>query len=67
MVASDVPVYLRLAHRRYDQLQVPKKGVIARVIRLVIAFSIGGAIHAAGSYTMLGDTKPLNSFLFFFL
>jgi len=48
-------------------LQVPRKGVIARVIRLVIAFSISGAIHAAGSHTMWGNTKPLNSFLFFFL
>ena len=48
-------------------LCVPKRGVIARVIKLVTAFSISGAIHASGSYTMWGDTKPLNSFLFFLL
>jgi len=49
-----------------NKLQVPKKGVIARAIRLVTAFSISGVIHAAGGYTMWGNTKPLNSFLFFF-
>lgn len=48
-------------------LRVPKRGVIARVIKLVIAFSISGVIHASGSHTLWGNTKPLNSFLFFFL
>jgi len=50
-----------------NKIQVPKKGVITRMIRLVIAFSISAAIHAAGSHIMWGDTKPLNSCLFFLL
>lgn len=38
---------------------------IARVLRLFVAFSVSGAIHAAGSHTMWGSSYPFNSFLFF--
>ena len=55
------------AHALVDTLQIPPKGKIARSLYLVIPFLVSGAIHASGSYTMWGDTKPLNSFLFFAL
>ncbi|KAL2852929.1 membrane bound O-acyl transferase family-domain-containing protein [Aspergillus pseudoustus] len=40
---------------------------IRRIITTLVAFSISGMIHALGSYTQLGDTRPLGPFLFFFL
>jgi len=48
-----------------NTLHFPKDAMIARTLRLVIPFLISGAIHASGSYTMWGNTKPINSFLFF--
>ena len=35
------------------------------VLRVFIAFICSGCLHACGSYTALGETRPLNSFLFF--
>ena len=39
--------------------------VKGRVVRLSVPFLCSGVVHACGSYTMWGDTKPINSFLFF--
>lgn len=50
-----------------NTLHVPREGMIASTLRLVIPFLISGAIHASGSYTMWGNTRPINSFLFFVL
>ncbi|KAK2765992.1 hypothetical protein FQN54_007507 [Arachnomyces sp. PD_36] len=36
-----------------------------RAIQLFIAFGISGTLHACGSYTTIGDTKPLAQFTFF--
>lgn len=48
-------------------LQLPDQGLLARTIRLFVPFLISGAIHAAGSYTLWGDTNPLDALLFFAL
>ena len=54
-------------HAIINQLRIQKRGVIARILALVIPFLISGAIHACGSYTLWGETKPINAFLFFVL
>ena len=49
------------------RLHLPKTGAVSKPLRLMIPFLLSGAIHASGSYTMWGDTRPMNSFLFFVL
>lgn len=45
-----------------------KKSVKAKMLQLVVAFALSGCLHACGSYTQLGDTRPLRGpFLFFVL
>ena len=53
-----------LADALTNKLNIDRKGFIGRTVRLVIAFFFSGIIHASGSYTMWGSTKPFNSFLF---
>ena len=50
-----------------NKLRIRKRGVLAKMLGLVIPFLISGAIHACGSYTMWGKTRPINAFLFFVL
>ena len=50
-----------------NKLPIRKRGVIAISLGIGIPFLIGGAIHACGSYTMWGATKPIYSFAFFAL
>jgi len=50
-----------------NTLHLHKQDVTARIVGLVVPFLISGVIHAAGSYTMWGDSSPINSFLFFAL
>lgn len=50
-----------------NKLGIRRRGVIARTLGLVIPFLISGAIHACGSYTMWGETRPINAFNFFVL
>lgn len=39
-----------------------------RIVMMLSAFTISGTLHACGSYTQFGDTKPLSgTFLYFFL
>lgn len=38
-----------------------------RLLQVLVAFSMSGLMHAMGSYTAIADTKPFNTFLFFFL
>jgi hypothetical protein len=40
---------------------------IRRIVTTVTAFSLSGLIHACGSYTQFAETRPLNTFAFFFL
>ena len=48
-------------------LNIREESLFARVCRLFIPFLFSGFIHACGSYTLSGETKPVNSFLFFAL
>ncbi|KAK7524130.1 membrane bound O-acyl transferase family-domain-containing protein [Phyllosticta citriasiana] len=42
------------------------KSTSAKLLHLVVAFTLSGFLHAAGSYTQIGDTNPLSGpFLFF--
>lgn len=40
---------------------------IRRAVIAFVAFSLSGLLHAFGSYTQLGDTRPLGPFMFFIL
>lgn len=42
-----------------------RKTTKGRILRLFTAFFLSGLLHAAGSYTNISDTRPLNPFLFF--
>ena len=42
-----------------------KNTVTGGILRVVLAFVASGTLHASGSYTSLGETQPLNEFLFF--
>ena len=55
------------ANAMINKLPIRKRGVIAISLGIVIPFLISGVIHACGSYTMWGATKPINSFTFFAL
>ena len=48
-------------------LQLKGDGIFAKTIQTTVPFLISGVIHACGSHTMWGTTRPLNSLLFFLL
>ena len=48
-------------------LGLNEKGQTAKLLGLVIAFGCSGCLHAAGSYTMWPETKPLSPATFFWL
>lgn len=48
-------------------LGVSKRSGTGKVLSLCIAFFLSGCIHACGSYTQLGDTKPMRPMCFFLL
>lgn len=50
-----------------DLLSIDKKSNTGRMISLFVAFFLSGCLHAAGSYTQLGDTRPLMGPMRFFL
>lgn len=50
-----------------NALPVPSDSAAAKGIRIIVPFLISGVIHACGSYTIWGATKPMNSCLFFVL
>ena len=50
-----------------DIYPIQPSGLTARTLALVIPFSVSGAIHASGSYSMWGDIKPMNTLPFFVL
>lgn len=39
----------------------------AKLVQLVVAFALSGILHACGSYTAAGPTRPLNLMAFFLL
>lgn len=54
------------ASRVLEFLHVEKKSQTGKFLGLVIAFFLSGCLHACGSYTQLGDTRPLRGpFMFF--
>lgn len=54
--------------RILESLNVEKKSQTGRLISLFVAFTLSGLLHACGSYTQLGDTRPIRGpFTFFFL
>lgn len=49
-------------------LGIEQKSTKGRIISLFVAFFMSGCLHACGSYTQLGDTRPfLGPFRFFML
>lgn len=50
-----------------NKLHAPKGSMIEPTIKLVVPFLFSGFIHASGSYTMWGETRLFNSFMFFVL
>jgi hypothetical protein len=44
-----------------------KKRPAAKALQLVIAFGLSGLVHASGSYTCAGDTRPIRGPMTFFL
>lgn len=55
------------ATRIMQALQIQKKSVLGKAISLLVAFFLSGCLHACGSYTQLGDTRPLLGPMRFFL
>jgi hypothetical protein len=47
------------ATRLLATLQSDKSSPRGRLVSLLVAFGLSGALHACGSYTQLGDTRPL--------
>ncbi|KIW16334.1 hypothetical protein PV08_06385 [Exophiala spinifera] len=52
-----------------ERTGIDKRGNLARVIQLLVAFGLSGSIHAAGSYTTFSiiPTRPFSGPLLFFL
>jgi hypothetical protein len=49
-------------------LGLPPRSTLARIISVVVAFTVSGSIHASGSYTSFLPSQPLSgSFTFFVL
>ena len=50
-----------------DSLGFERRSVRGKLISTWVAFFLSGLLHAAGSYTQLGDTYPLTGPLAFFM
>ncbi|CAO2649358.1 Nn.00g067430.m01.CDS01 [Neocucurbitaria sp. VM-36] len=50
-----------------DVCGMEKKGKIAKLLQLVVAFGLSGMLHASGSHTCAGNTRPLRGPMAFFL
>ena len=48
-------------------LGLPKTSLPAKMLQLLFAFGLSGALHACGTHTAVGDTMPLSNSLTFFL
>jgi hypothetical protein len=54
--------------RACEALNLDRRSVAAKAIQLLTAFGLSGLLHACGTYTAAGPTRPLsNSFAFFML
>jgi hypothetical protein len=49
-------------------LKIDRRSLMGKILQLFIAFALSGSIHAAGSHTSIGDTRPIRGpFMFFIL
>lgn len=56
------------ATRLLESFNIDKRSEKGKIISLFVAFFLSGSLHACGSYTQLGDTRPLmGPFRFFIL
>ncbi|KAK5121974.1 hypothetical protein LTR85_004546 [Meristemomyces frigidus] len=55
------------AARLMQALGVSKRSLTGKALSLFVAFLLSGCIHACGSYTQLGDTRPIMGPMRFFL
>jgi len=56
------------ARRLIEALNLDPKSMGGKMIQLVVAFTLSGFLHACGSYTQIGETRPiLGPMRFFFL
>ena len=55
------------AKRLQDALGIDQKSSAGKFTSLTVAFVLSGCLHASGSYTQLGDTRPLMGPMRFFL
>jgi Membrane bound O-acyl transferase family len=59
--------FLSIGNGVAEFFNLPEGSFQSRGIRSVVAFLLSGAIHACGSYTLFGQTRPWASFIFFAL
>merc|ERR1711924_269866 len=55
------------ANRLLELLGIEKRSSVGKLISLLVAFFLSGCLHACGSFTQLGDTRPLRGPMCFFL
>lgn len=55
------------ATRILDIAGISKRSPTGRTVSLLIAFFLSGCLHASGSYTQLGETRPMRGPMAFFL
>ncbi|KAF2866520.1 membrane bound O-acyl transferase family-domain-containing protein [Massariosphaeria phaeospora] len=53
--------------RLIDMLGMDRRSPLAKLLQLFVAFGLSGVVHACGSYTCAGDTRPLMGPMRFFL
>lgn len=50
-----------------SSLGLRSSSMVGQLVGVFVAFALSGALHACGSYTQQGDTKPLRGPMLFFL
>ncbi|KAF2128441.1 hypothetical protein P153DRAFT_367579 [Dothidotthia symphoricarpi CBS 119687] len=55
------------SRRIIEKLGMDRKSPVAKVLQLLVAFGLSGVLHACGTYTCPGDTKPMQPLAFFLL
>lgn len=55
------------AKRILEATGVNKRSAIGKALSLFVAFFLSGCLHASGSYTQLGETRPFRGPMCFFL
>ena len=55
------------SNRLFELLEIDKRSETGKVISLFLAFFLSGCLHACGSYTQMGETRPLMGPMRFFL